>query len=550
MTLSERPRSQDALDERSRWELLLAAVMTMAADLSLDDLLSRIVTAASSLAGSRYAALGVIGDGPRGPLRTFIHYGLTADQVVQIGELPTGHGLLGLIVEHPEPLRAADIAAHPASFGFPADHPPMRSFLGVPVRTRDKVFGTLYVTEKEGLGDFTEQDERILVALAAAAGVAIENARLHEDASQRERWLDATVEITGRLAGSTGQHALQVVADRAREVSGADVAWVVAGPGDAQLSVQVVSGASVDMTAMSAIALDHSLVREVALSGEALVVENMASDPRATTMAEIDGWPELGPAIVVPLGRDAGIVGVLALAWTPDHANAHLDVDPKLPTSFAEQAALALRVVRSQEDQERLAVFQERDRIGRDLHDLVIQRLFAVGLGLQATARLCDQPGLTDRLGIAIDDLDTTISDIRRTIFALGTPERSADIQAEVTRIVDRAADTLKFRPSLRFEGPVRTLIGPGATPEVLAVLGEALSNVARHAAASRVDVMLSVDTEICLEVTDDGVGIDTTVTESGLRNIRTRAEQLGGRCAVEPAPGGGVRIRWAIPLD
>lgn len=549
MSPADGPRSRDALDERSRWEPLLAAIVTMAADLSLDELLSRIVAAASQLAGSRYAALGVIGDGPRGPLRTFIHHGMDAARVVEIGELPTGHGLLGLLVEHPQPLRLRDIAEHPSSFGFPPHHPPMTSFLGVPVRTHGTVFGTLYLTEKEGPGDFTDQDQRIVVALAAAAGVAIENARLHEQAAQRERWLAATVEITARLAGESGHEALQVVADRARDAAGADVAWVVAGPDAAHLRVQVVAGASVDMSSMTQLSLDHSLVREVALSGQALVVTDMASDPRATTMSEIEGWPDLGPAIVVPLGRDVGIYGVLALGWTPEHAAEQLSVDPKLPTSFAEQAALALQVRRSRADQEQLAVLQDRDRIGRDLHDLVIQRLFAVGLGLQSSARISKQQDVTDRLGSAIDDLDLTISDIRRTIFALSTLVDGADIQAEVTTIVDRASEALQFRPTLHFVGPIRTLINAETAPEVLAVLGEALSNVTRHSHATQVEVRLTVTDDITLEVSDNGVGIAPGVHESGLRNLRTRATKRGGTCAVEPAAGGGTSIRWTIPL-
>jgi signal transduction histidine kinase len=299
---------------------------------------------------------------------------------------------------------------------------------------------------------------------------------------------------------------------------------------------------------MSGVPLDRSLVREVARSGTPLVVDDMSSDPRATTMSEIEGWPELGPAIVVPLGRDAGVEGVLALAWTRAHAGAHLQVDRQLPLNFAEQAALAIQVARSREDEEQLAVLHDRDRIGRDLHDLVIQRLFAVGLGLQTSANLSAQPELTERLGTAIDDLDQTISDIRRTIFALGALDGAADVQAEVTRVVDRASTALAFRPSLRFAGPVRTLIGADAAAAVLAVLGEALSNASRHAEATQVDVVLSVADDIRLEVTDNGVGIRPGAVQSGLRNMRTRAERLGGRCTIGSGPNGGTRVLWTVP--
>ncbi|MCW2784053.1 MAG: hypothetical protein JWP74_570 [Marmoricola sp.] len=542
-------RVQGARDERARWELLLDAVVTIGADLSLDRLLSRIVTAASRLAGADYAALGVIGQSVEHPLRTFVHHGVTEDQVVEIGELPTGHGLLGLIVDHPEPLRLHDIAEHPASSGFPPHHPPMGSFLGVPVRIRDLVFGNLYLTEKANGEDFTEQDERIVVALAAAAGVAIENARLYEQAEQRQRWLEATAEINGLLVrSSSDQDALQVVADRVRDLSGADLSWVVAGPDDAHLRIEVVSGAEVDRDAMASWSMDRSLAREVARSGKPLTVTDMASDPRATTMDVIAGWPVLGPAIVVPFGHGVGVEGALAIAWTPANASGFVGVDAALPASFAEQAALALQVIRSRADQQQLAVFQDRDRIGRDLHDLVIQRLFAVGLGLESVARLTDKPAVAERLGLAIDDLDATIKDIRRTIFALGALDEAADIQAEVTRMVERSAATLGFRPTLTFEGPIRSLINDATAPEVLAVLGEALSNAARHAHASAVTVVLSVGQDVSLEITDDGAGISPGAVESGLRNMRHRAQKHGGACVIGPGPSGGTTVHWSIP--
>src|SRR5688572_6576735 len=208
-------RVHGVLDEQARLRLLLDAVVTMAADLTLDGVLSRIVLIASNLLDAQYAALGIVDIGRERRLRTFIHHGMTDEQVVEIGDLPSGHGLLGLIIDQPEPLRLHDLTAHPASFGIPPGHPPMTSFLGVPVRIRDKVFGNLYLTEKRGGVDFSEEDETIVVALAAAAGVAIENARLYEEAAQRQQWLEATAEISGLLADHTSQHdALQIVADR------------------------------------------------------------------------------------------------------------------------------------------------------------------------------------------------------------------------------------------------------------------------------------------------------------------------------------------------
>ncbi|MCW2767798.1 MAG: hypothetical protein JWO11_3757 [Nocardioides sp.] len=545
-------RVHGVLDDQARWRLLLDAVVTMAADLSLDGLLARIVEIATRLAGAEYAALGVLGVGPERRLRTFVHHGMTPVQVHEIGDLPTGHGLLGLIIDRPQPLRLHDIAQHAESYGFPAGHPPMSSFLGVPVRIRDQVFGNLYLTEKIGGGDFTEQDQDIVVALAAAAGVAIENARLLEEAARREKWLSATAEITGLLSGSTsGSDALQAVADRAREISGADLAWVVAGDDADHLALRVVSGADIDVPhAAATISMDRSLARDVIRTGAALTVEQLSQDPRAFSTAEIPGWPELGPAIIVPLRNSSGIEGVLALAWTPQHIAGYIAVDAVLPSSFAEQAALALQVAQARENQQRLALFEDRDRIGRDLHDLVIQRLFAIGLSLQSTARLTDEPAVVDRLNTAVDDIDATIKDVRRSIFALGSPGDAADIQAEVTRMVDRAAGTMKFRPSLRFEGPVRTLISSTVAPDLLAVLGEALSNASRHAHASAVRVELTAGADIVLVVADDGAGLPATVNESGLRYMRQRAERLGGRCLVTSTPSAGTRVEWTVPAS
>jgi signal transduction histidine kinase len=530
--------------------LLLDAVVSMAADLTLDSVLARIVEVASSLVDARYAALGVLDVGPERRLRTFIHHGLDEETVVEIGALPTGHGLLGLLIDDPRPIRLHDLAAHPTSYGFPEHHPPMSSFLGVPVRIRDQVFGNLYLTEKAGGVDFTPEDEDIVLALAAAAGVVIENARLYEEAAQREVWLSATAEITALLADvSTGEAALQAVADRARELAAADVAWVVAGADSDTLVLRVVSGAEADPTQLRALSMKESLASQVVRTGEAVSVLDLASDPRAVDPSSVPGMPALGPVIVVPLGARTGIEGALALAWTAARADRFHTVSPELPARFAEHAALAIHVARAREDQERLTLFEDRDRIGRDLHDLVIQRLFAVGLSLQGAARTVSDAEVAGRLERAVDDLDDTIKDIRRTIFALGSLETSADVQTEITRIVDRAGATMKLRPTLRFEGAVRTMVGDDLAPDLLAVLGEALSNASRHAEASHVDVLVSArDGDVVAQVTDDGQGFPQEVAESGLRNMRERAVRRGGTFSISSAPGEGTRVTWRVP--
>jgi len=542
-------RVEGVIDEQARLRLLLDAVVTMAADLTLDGVLARIVSIASTLVDAQYAALGVLDSGPQRRLRTFVHHGMGSDVVAEIGDLPTGHGLLGLLIDEPRPIRLHDIAAHPASYGFPEHHPPMQSFLGVPVRIRDRVFGNLYLTEKAGGGDFTETDESIVVALAAAAGVAIENARLYEEGEQRQHWLRATAEITARLADlRPGEDALQLVADRAREVSGADVAWVVAGADADSLQLQVVAGVEADLEVMRDLPMERSLAAEVVRSGKAMTVPDLSSDPRAVDPSVAFGLPPLGPAVVVPLRSGSGVEGVLALAWAVERAAEHEALDAALPTSFGEQAALAIQVARAHRDQQRLELFEDRDRIGRDLHDLVIQRLFAVGLGLQSSARTAADPELASRLEGAVDDLDGTIKDIRRTIFALGSLDVSADVQTEIERIVDRAAATMKFRPTLRIEGPLRSVVRAEVAPDLLAVLGEALSNASRHAQASSVEVLVSAGDHIAVRVTDDGKGMEEVVLESGLGNMRERAHKHGGTFEVRSATGTGTTVIWSVP--
>jgi signal transduction histidine kinase len=424
----------------------------------------------------------------------------------------------------------------------------MSSFLGVPVRIRGQVYGNLYLTEKAGGGDFTDDDETVVIALAAAAGVAIENARLYEEAERRQLWLRATAEITSLLADATqGRDALQLVADRAREVSGADVSWVVAGADSESLALRVVSGVPADLGAMHDLPMHHSLATQVARTGEAIAVRDLASDPRAVDPSSTLPWPRLGPAVMVPLGSGSGVQGVLALAWTPEHEAGFDSVDAALPASFAEQAALALQIARSREDQQRLDLLEDRDRIARDLHDLVIQRLFAVGLSLESTARGA-VPDVSARIETAVDELDGTIKDIRRTIFALGSMGATTDVQTEIERIVNRTADTMEFQPTLRIEGPVRSLIGALIAPDLLAVLGEALSNASRHAEATSIEVLVSAGDQIVVRVTDDGKGMGEVVLESGLDNMRQRALKHGGTFVVRSEPGGGTSVTWAVP--
>ena len=544
-------RVNEVVETQGRLGGLLDAVVGLASDLGLDSVLQRIVTVAGELVGARYAALGVLGSGPDRRLVEFVTYGLSDSEREQIGELPRGQGLLGLIIDRPEPLRLTRIKDDEHSYGFPANHPPMETFLGAPIRIRDKVFGNLYLTEKQAPGGFTEQDEELVVALAAAAGVVIENARLYEESARRQQWLEAAAAITAALLGPVERdEALHLVADRAREVAGADLAIVLLKESDERLVVEVVSGPPERGLVGTSIALDDSLAGSVARSGQMLVVDDPAEATRVSSDPILPvGWSDVGPLVLLPLRGPRGVDGVLAVGWTRENEPRFRDIDVQLPAAFAEQAALALQVARMQQDQALLAVFEDRDRIGRDLHDLVIQRLFAVGLSLESTARQADPAAVAARVSAAVDDIDATIRDIRRSIFELSASPEALPLRRMINDVVAEAARVLDFEPSVRLRGPLDSAVPPQMRDHLLGTLREALSNVARHADADSVDIDLHVSDDLVLSVQDDGHGFTPGGRESGLRNMRERAQVLGGFCTIRSEPGSGCALVWTVPL-
>ena len=355
--------------------------MIVASDLDLPTVLQRIVEAARDLVGARYAALGVL-DPTRTYLAEFITVGLDDETRTRIGELPKGHGILGLLILEPKPIRLPDLTEHPDSFGFPPAHPPMRSFLGVPLYVRGEVFGNLYLTDKEDDDGFSDIDEELALSLAAAAALAIENARLHQ---------------------RTGE----------------------------------------------------------------------------------------------------------------------------------------------------LSLLADRERIGRELHDTVVQRLFATGLSMQGTARLVENPDVAERLQQHIEDIDGTIREIRAAIFEIDTDRTtSPSLRRDVLELVAGSTRVLGFEPAVHFDGPIDTVVVDRMASHLLAVLREALSNVARHAKASRVAVTVQAGTDLTLEVADDGIGpSDPGLSGNGLRNVSRRAEQLDGHASLVPGPNGGATLRWVVPL-
>ncbi|MEU3492048.1 GAF domain-containing protein [Kitasatospora cineracea] len=544
-------RLDAARGTRDRVHSLLEAVLAVGRDLDLTQVLRHIVEAAVTLVDAEYGALGVVGEDRR--LSQFIPVGLTEEQARRIGPLPSGHGILGELIRHPQPLRLPRLADHPASYGFPPHHPPMSSFLGVPIRIRGKVFGNLYLTEKRGAEEFDAEDESVLETLAVAAGVAIDNARLYARARLREQWLAAGAAVTNSLlSGSAEQEVLDLLVDRAAGIARADLAVVALPlPGSDELEVRIAVGHGARAHHGLVLPLKGTFMGTAARTGTLVTSTDVHHDPRITVGPP--RWEGLGPAVAVPIGTaELGVRGVLMLARKAGSPLFESDESTPL-TAFAGQAALAMELAGRRRDSEQVALLQERDRIARDLHDLAIQRLFAVGMTLQGATRFIDHPEAEERVLRAIDELDETARTIRATIFGLRTRDAGPaahGLRAAVVAAVERATTLLGFAPALRMTGLLDVGVPEQVADEAAAVLQEALSNAAKHAGASAVEVAVETDEEhLTVTVTDDGAGLPEGGRRSGLANLAERAAVLGGEFRARARPAGGTELVWKVPL-
>ncbi|MFB8122519.1 GAF domain-containing protein [Streptomyces bacillaris] len=551
-------RINAARGTRDRVHSLLEAVVSVGRELDLSQVLRRIVEAGAHLVDAQYGALGVIGPDGRS-LSQFLTSGLTDEERERIGPLPAGHGLLGELIRHPEPLRLSELGAHEASFGFPEHHPPMRTFLGVPIRVRDEVFGNLYLTDKRDGLDFDAEDESVITTLAVAAGVAIDNARLYESSQRQHRWLRAGAEVTNHLlSGDARQDVLELVARRAGEITGARLAEVSTPvPGTDNLVVELSVAAAgkspgdgdggTDGLQGLVVPADGTLAGAASAADTHVVSACLGKDPRFRTDPHLPAGP--GPAVAVRLGAPGAAVLLLVRA-VGEPAFTEPELEPLL--AFAGQTALALELAVRRRDAEHVALLEDRDRIARDLHDLAIQRLFATGMTLQSTARLIEHTGAAERVGRAVDDLDETIKIIRSTIFGLRARDEgaAASLRARASRTVGDAVTSLGFPPRLSMEGLLDTDVPLDVAEHVVAALGELLSNAARHAHATRVEVSLKATAdEVLLTVTDNGRGIPAQSRRSGLDNLAERARQVGGALELSTPEGGGSRLLWRAPL-
>lgn len=534
---------------------LLEAMCSVGAGLGQHSTLERICETAAELAGARYAAIGVVDEEGEG-LSDFVTYGADDDAARRIGCGPDGQsGLLGALIRNPEPVRLTDTTTDPRAAGFPPGHPLMRTFLGVPIRVRDEPLGNFYLAEKAGGGEFDDSDLRLLRVLATEAGVAIGNARLYEAARQRERWIDGSVAVTtALLSGGDADDALSVVAEQARRLSDSAMGAVMLRARNGGMEIVAVS-ADHPLVRVGSLVPSESPATATLLAGGTVFVDDAATDPRLVTGLADD----FGPVMLLPLRTDGRVLGALMMPRAPG-ARPFSRRERTLATQFASQAALALMMAEAQRDRERLAVLEDRDRIARDLHDLVIQRLFATGMTLERAQRGKVVPEVHQGIDKAVAELDVTIREIRTAIFALqqGPAEAPPGMRTRVLREINMAALPLGFRPAHRFVGPVDS-IGELAGKNMIAALREALSNAFRHAHATRVEVVIDCTVRlpdgrraVRLSVADDGVGIPDGGRRSGLRNLRRRAESLGGSSTCERGLGEGERgttVVWEVPL-
>ncbi|HEX7304701.1 GAF domain-containing sensor histidine kinase [Lentzea sp.] len=543
-------RLDDLLDEmrerlaeigstRDKMQGLLDAVLAVGAGLELDSTLQRIVQAAVELVGAQYGALGVLGQ--RENLSQFVYVGIDPETRSHMGHLPEGKGLLGLLIKDPRAIRLHDLAEHPASVGFPPNHPPMHSFLGVPVRVRDEVFGNLYMTEKKGCTDFTPDDEVVLAALAAAAGVAIENARLFERSRLRERWLEATAEINSQLlGGASADDALQLIAHRSLELASANSSVVLLAEGSQQR------------------------LRAVAQAGAQLVDETM--DPAGTILSEVlesdvpvlvedlDGLfgtdgSEPGACVVVPMRAGTTVTGLLVTVREKGAVAFGPDLMPLL-ASLADQAVVALEFAENQRARRQVDVLEDRDRIARDLHDHVIQRLFATGMSLQGALMWVNHPEAKRRVQKAVNSLDETVLEIRTSIFDLQAADDDTGLRRRLLGIVAELTESTPVSPAVRMSGTIDNLVPDHIGEHAEAVVRELVSNGLRHAHATEMTLTVEASDVLVISMVDNGVGMPPHVARSGLRNLEQRAAGYGGTCTASAEAGGGTRVIWQVPLD
>ncbi len=536
-------RAQRVLETQGRLRSLIQANRAIVEELDLEKVLRRIVEAALVLVGAEYGALGVIAHD--GQLEQFVHVGMSAKTAKRIGHLPEGHGLLGAVIDEGQTIRLEHLSQDPRSAGFPDHHPPMDAFLGVPIRVRDDVFGNLYLTNPKK-GSFTREDEELVGALAATAGIAIENARLFDESQRRQRWSTALAEVTAVLVSGGGSEVLAVIADRIGVVIDASlVSVVVPGPEEGTLVVETARGNDADAVRGRVYPAEGTLAGRAMASGTIATTEGQAA-------GQLFDWqPGVGPTIALPLRAEGEGLGVLVISRAPGGPR-FSDAELGMAAEFASQTGVAIELTRARTDRQRLDLADERSRIARDLHDHVIQRLFGAGLALQSMAS--SLPSHANALLDQADAIDAAISEIRTAVFTLSQRRRtgSGSLRHRVLDTANEVATSLGSQPRVSFAGPVDVLIRDDFADDVVAVVRESLSNVVRHASATAVEVDVTIEGEIVsVIVDDDGVGVPQSPNRSsGTSNLADRATSRGGSFTLARREEGGTRARWTASIS
>lgn len=540
-------------DQLSRLRVLVNAGIALSSELSLDALLQRIVETAAAITGARYAALGVIDRTGQG-LERFLTTGIDADTHAAIGELPHGRGILGVLIRDAQPLRLHNLRDDPRSVGFPPNHPPMTSFLGVPIVLRGVAYGNLYLTEKAGGEDFTAEDSELSQLLAAQAAVAIENARLYESSTHWLRQVESLNEVGNALASELElEPLLALVARRLQELVGARLVLIALPDGDT-LRVAAAEGESAYGVAGMELTLGGSKAGRVLERGRSERIDSLLDDPEVDQQAT----RRLGvhSALYVPLLVRGRPIGVVIAHDKQGPTPAFSEDDLRLAESLGSRAAIAVdlservsrdavrRVVEAQE--------LERARLARELHDETGQALTSILLGLKPLEQTAESAEARDALESVRQLVISTLQDVRRLAVEL---RPSALDDFGLVPAVERLAETFREQSGMRVD--LESQLGAGRLPReaettVYRVIQEALTNVIKHAGADRVSILLQrKNSSVIAVVEDDGSGFDPNGTRSdalGLAGMRERLTLAGGRLLVESTPGSGTTVVAEVP--
>ncbi|MEO7124146.1 MAG: GAF domain-containing protein [Lacisediminihabitans sp.] len=528
---------------QGRLRALLRANLAVVEHLDLSSLLQKIVETAVQLVDAQYGALGVLA--PDGRLEQLIQVGLSASEVEAIGRLPRGAGLVGAIIDEQRPIRVSHLTDDPRSVGFPAGHPPMDSFLGVPVRVHGTIYGNLYLTNRSS-GEFSEEDEQLITALAGTAGFAIDNARLFEDSQRRQAWATASAEITAALLSSEQGDFIELLTSRTLTLAGADLVCIMRSTDDPeQFLIETALSRDDESLEGTLFPAAGSVAASVFEGGQPRLIDEVEALGTAPTPGR-----KPGPTMAIPLVAAGVVHGALVISRSPGGGH-FTAADLEMAADFAGRISVAMQLASAREDQQRVLLFEDRGRIARDLHDHVIQQLFATGLELQNAAGALAPGPISDRVTRSIDTLDATIAQIRTVIFALSrTHTDSPALRHRILDLTNELAGALPPQPQIEFTGPVDLVITSSVADDIVAVAREALTNVVKHASALHVSLLIAVtDSAITLEVNDDGVGAPHPKRRSGLSNLEHRALRRGGSFSFESEKG-HTRLVWTIPLD